>query len=93
MYTRESQPYVYGDYPIFLAEIASTTNENLLTNYLLDHTENPKERAALLNYYLDSFKGTVYRQTQFAEFEQFIHECDHNGQPLTADFLNGNYGT
>lgn len=92
MYTRETQPYVYGDYPIFLAEIASTTNENLLTNYLLDHTEDPKERAALLNYYLDSFKGTVYRQTQFAEFEQFIHESDQNGQPLTADFLNGNYG-
>ncbi|MDF7668813.1 oligoendopeptidase F [Lactobacillus sp. ESL0703] len=92
MYTRETQPYVYGDYPIFVAEIASTTNENILTEYFLDHVTDPKTRAFVLNYYLDSFKGTLFRQTQFAEFEQFIHEQDAQGEPLTADRLNSFYG-
>lgn len=92
MYTRQTQPYVYGDYPIFVAEIASTTNENILTEYFLDHITDPKTRAFVLNYYLDSFKGTLYRQTQFAEFEQFIHEMDAQGEPLTADRLDDFYG-
>lgn len=92
MYTRQNQPYVYGDYPIFVAEIASTTNENILTEYFLNHLTEPKERAFVLNYYLDSFKGTLFRQTQFAEFEQYIHEMDAKGEPLTADFLNDAYG-
>lgn len=92
MYTRQTQPYVYGDYPIFVAEIASTTNENILTEYFLDHITDPKTRAFVLNYYLDSFKGTLYRQTQFAEFEQFIHEMDAKGEPLTADQLDDFYG-
>lgn len=91
MYTRENQPYVYGDYPIFTAEIASTTNENLLTNYFLDKVIDKKTRAFLLNYYLNSFKGTVYRQTQFAEFEWFIHKSDQEGQPLTGDYLSNYY--
>ncbi|MCX8737549.1 oligoendopeptidase F [Lactobacillus sp. B4026] len=92
MYTRQTQPYVYGDYPIFVAEIASTTNENILTEYFLDHITDSKTRAFVLNYYLDSFKGTLYRQTQFAEFEQFIHEMDAKGEPLTADRLDDFYG-
>lgn len=92
MYTRQTQPYVYGDYPIFVAEIASTTNENILTEYFLDHITDPKTRAFVLNYYLDSFKGTLYRQTQFAEFEQFIHETDAKGEALTADRLDDFYG-
>ena len=92
MYTRQTQPYVYGDYPIFVAEIASTTNEIILTEYFLDHITDPKTRAFVLNYYLDSFKGTLYRQTQFAEFEQFIHEMDAKGEPLTADRLDDFYG-
>lgn len=92
MYTRQTQPYVYGDYSIFVAEIASTTNENILTEYFLDHITDPKTRAFVLNYYLDSFKGTLYRQTQFAEFEQYIHEMDAKGEPLTADRLNDFYG-
>ncbi|WEV41202.1 oligoendopeptidase F [Lactobacillus sp. ESL0681] len=92
MYTRKNQPYVYGDYPIFVAEIASTTNENILTEYLLDHVTDPKTRAFVLNYYLDSFKGTLFRQTEFAEFEQYIHEQDANGNPLTADKLDKFYG-
>lgn len=91
-YTRTTQPYVYGDYPIFVAEIASTTNENILTEYFLDKITDPKTRAFVLNHYLDSFKGTLFRQTQFAEFEQFIHETDANGQPLTADVLDEFYG-
>lgn len=91
-YTRNNQPYVYGDYPIFVAEIASTTNENILTEYFLDKVTDPKTRAFILNHYLDSFKGTLFRQTQFAEFEQFIHEADAQGQPLTAQVLDKYYG-
>ena len=92
MYTRQTQPYVYGDYPIFVAEIASTTNENILTEYFLDHITDPKTRAFVLNYYLDSFKGTLFRQTQFAEFEQYIHDLDAKGKPLTAGTLDDFYG-
>lgn len=90
-YTHHNQPYLYGDYPIFLAEIASTTNENTLTHYLLETQTDPKVRAFLLNYYLDGFKGTIFRQTQFAEFEHWIHEKDAVGNPLTADKLSKYY--
>lgn len=89
--TRQHQPYVYGDYSIFVAEIASTTNENLMTEYLLETEKNPLVRAAVLNHYLDGFKGTVFRQTQFAEFEQFIHVEDAKGTPLTSEFMNDYY--
>ncbi|MBO3282436.1 M3 family metallopeptidase, partial [Intestinimonas butyriciproducens] len=75
------QPYIYGEYPIIVAEIASTTNENILTEYFLGHITDPKTRAFILNYYLDSFKGTLFRQTQFAVFEQFLHEADAKGEP------------
>jgi len=91
-FTRTSQLYVYGDYPIFLAEIASTTNENLLTEYLLKTESDPKVRAYILNHYLDGFKGTIFRQTQFAEFEHFMHVEDAKGTPLTAEFLSESYG-
>ena len=90
-FTRNNQPYVYGNYSIFLAEIASTTNENLLTDHLLETTEDPKARAYVLSHYLDGFKGTVFRQTQFAEFEHFMHEESAKGTPLTADYLSENY--
>ncbi|WP_018659448.1 oligoendopeptidase F [Allofustis seminis] len=90
-FTRKTQPYVYGDYSIFLAEIASTTNENLLTDYLLKNAKSPLERAHILSHYLDGFKATVFRQTQFAEFEHFMHEQAASGQPLTADFLSKYY--
>ena len=90
-FTRKYQPYVYGDYSIFVAEVASTTNENLLLNYLLDQYEDPQVRAYLLNHYLDTVKGTVFRQTQFAEFEHLIHEADASGTALTADFLSSSY--
>ena len=74
--TRETQPYVYGDYSIFLAEIASTTNENILTERLLGEVEDDATRFAILNHFLDGFRGTVFRQTQFAEFEHAIHKAD-----------------
>lgn len=90
-YTRHNNPYQTGEYPIFTAEIASTTNEALLTDYLLKTQDDPKTRAFILNYYLDGFKGTMFRQTQFAEFEHWIHQEDQAGQPLTADFLSDKY--
>lgn len=90
-YTRSNQPYVYGDYSIFLAEVASTTNENLLTDYLLKKYDDPKIQAYIINHYLDGFKGTVYRQTQFAEFEHLIHQLDNQGVALTADLLKEKY--
>lgn len=90
-FTRETQPYVYGDYSIFLAEIASTTNENIMTEALLNEVEDDKERFAILNHYLDGFRGTVFRQTQFAEFEHAIHQADQNGEVLTSEYLNKLY--
>lgn len=90
--TRKNQPYIYGNYSIFLAEIASTTNENLLTAYLLENEKDPGLRQYYINHYLDGFKGTVFRQTQFAEFELFIHEAAQKGMALTADFLCQEYG-
>ena len=90
-YTRETQPYVYGDYSIFLAEIASTTNENILTEKLLEEVEDDATRFAILNHFLDGFRGTVFRQTQFAEFEHAIHKADQEGQVLTSEFLNELY--
>ncbi|HEL1062391.1 TPA: oligoendopeptidase F [Streptococcus equi subsp. zooepidemicus] len=90
-FTRETQPYVYGDYSIFLAEIASTTNENVMTEALLHEVQDDKERFAILNHYLDGFRGTVFRQTQFAEFEHAIHQADQNGEVLTSEYLNKLY--
>ena len=90
-YTRETHPYVYGDYSIFLAEIASTTNENILTEKLLQEVQDDATRFAILNNFLDGFRGTVFRQTQFAEFEHAIHQADQNGEVLTSEFLNNLY--
>lgn len=89
--TRENQPYVYGDYTLFLAEIASTTNENIMTETLLKEVEDDKQRFAILNHYLDGFKGTVFRQAQFAEFEHLIHIADQEGKVLTSEYLNNLY--
>lgn len=91
-HTRNSQPYAYGDYSIFLAEIASTTNENILTDYLLKTQTDPKVRIYVLNHYLDGFKGTIFRQTQFAEFEHYIHQQAQEGVPLTQEFMTQYYG-
>ncbi|AXY25110.1 oligoendopeptidase F [Suicoccus acidiformans] len=85
------QAYVYSNYPIFLAEIASTTNENLLTQYLLDTYQDKETQAYVLNHFLDGVKGTVFRQTQFAEFEHFMYTQEAAGEPLTAQFLSKHY--
>lgn len=90
--TRQHQPFVYGHYAIFLAEIASTTNENLLTDYLLRKYKGNREvELYILNHFLDGLKGTVYRQTQFAEFEHLMHESDAQGIPLTQEYLSEQY--
>lgn len=89
--TRKYQPFVYGDYSIFLAEVASTTNEILLTDFMLKKFDDPKIKAYLINHYLDGFKGTVFRQTQFAQFEHLIHDAQQNGTALTAEFFTKNY--
>lgn len=90
-FTRKYQPFVYGDYSIFLAEVASTTNENLLIDYMLKKYDDSKLQAYIINHYLDGFKGTVFRQTQFAEFEHLIHQADQNRTALTTEFLNEEY--
>ncbi|MCH4824821.1 oligoendopeptidase F [Planococcus halocryophilus] len=90
-YTRKNQPYVYGDYSIFVAEVASTTNEALLNEYMVKSTDDDQERIYLLNHWLDGFRGTVFRQTMFAEFEHLIHKMDQEGEALTADRLTEVY--
>lgn len=86
-----TQPHQYSSYPIFIAEIASTLNEELLLRHLLETADDPAFRAYLLNHLCDAFKGTVYRQTMFAEFEKIIHELDAAGEPLTFENLNSRY--
>jgi oligoendopeptidase F len=90
-FTRTSQPYQYGDYTIFVAEVASTLNEALLTNYLLRTTTSREVRLALLNHALEDIRATLYRQTMFAEFEQLTHSRAEEGEPLTADSLSALY--
>jgi oligoendopeptidase F len=90
-FTRKNQPYVYGDYSIFVAEVASTANEALLLDYMLKSVKDKKEKLYLLNHYLESFRTTVFRQTMFAEFEQIIHEHIESGGALTADYLCETY--
>ena len=90
-YSNENQPYVYADYKIFLAEVASTLNEILLLHHLLENTDDVLKKKYLINHYLEQFRGTVFRQTMFAEFEKIIHEAAEAGQPLTAEFLNETY--
>ncbi len=87
-FTRTHQPYQYGDYTIFVAEVASTLNEGLLTEYLLKTTSDRALRLAILNHSLEDFRGTLFRQTMFAEFEYEIHHRAEQGQPLTADMLS-----
>lgn len=90
-YTHATQPYVYGDYSIFVAEVASTTNEALLNEYMVNAAESDQERIYLLNHWLDGFRGTVFRQTMFAEFEHAIHKMDQDGEALTAERLTEVY--
>ncbi|MBR3823668.1 MAG: oligoendopeptidase F [Lachnospiraceae bacterium] len=89
--SNKTQPFIYAEYKIFVAEVASTCNEILLMEYLLANTTDKKERAYLLNHYLDSFKGTVYRQTMFAEYERETNRLAEAGESLTADVLSKIY--
>ncbi|HEX2926867.1 MAG TPA: oligoendopeptidase F [Ruminiclostridium sp.] len=86
-YTNMTQPYVYSEYKIFVAEVASTVNESLLMRYLLPKAESKQEKAYLLNHYLEEFRGTVFRQTMFAEFEKLIHQKTEQGEALNAQEL------
>jgi oligoendopeptidase F len=81
------QPYIYAGYRIFVAEVASTCNEALLIDYMLKNTEDKKEKAYLINHFLEKFKGTLYRQTMFAEFEMITHSMVEKGESLTAEAL------
>ncbi len=89
--TSESQPHVYADYDIFVAEVASTVNETLLTHHLLDTVEDERFRRHVLNEYLERFRSTLFRQTLFADFEGQIHEQSEAGNPLTPDRLDEMY--
>ncbi len=90
-YSITSQDYAYSDYKIFVAEVASTCNECLLMHDLLEKTTDKEQRKYLLNHYLDSFKGTLFRQTMFAEFEKTAHDYCAQGKPLTAEALSQMY--
>ncbi|MFW6271105.1 MAG: oligoendopeptidase F, partial [Bacillota bacterium] len=90
-FSSKSQPYVYADYKIFLAEIASTLNECLLVNYLIENTKDDLEKRLYLNHFLEAFRVTVFRQTKFAEFEKIIHTKSENNIPLTSKKLNEIY--
>ena len=90
-HSNHTQPPHYAEYTLFVAEVASTVNENLLVEHLLKTEKDPKERLALLNQYLENFKGTVFRQAMFAEFEKSAHEMAERGEALNPDALNDLY--
>ncbi|MDO5047155.1 MAG: oligoendopeptidase F [Anaerococcus sp.] len=90
-YTRTNQPYEYGSYSIFLAEIASTTNELLLLDYMLKNSKSKEETAYLLNYFVNQFKSTVFRQSMFAEFEHKVNKLVENKEPIPAARLHEIY--
>ena len=90
-YSAKTQPYQYYNYTIFVAEVASTFNEQLLARHLILNAKDDRERAYLINREIDDIRGTIIRQTMFAEFEQIIHHLVESGEPLTVDRLRGEY--
>ena len=90
-FSQKSQKFQDYDYPIFLAEVASTFNEELLTHFLLDQTRDPKMRAYIINRQIDDIRGTLFRQTMFAEFEKIIHAIEESGDALTLDVFKSEY--
>ena len=90
-FAQKSQKYQDYDYPIFLAEVASTFNEELLTHFLLEETRDPKMRAYIINRQIDDIRGTLFRQTMFAEFEKGVHEIEESGAALTLDVFKSEY--
>jgi oligoendopeptidase F len=89
--SKRKQPYQYYDYVIFVAEVASTFNEQLLARHLLARAQDPLERAYLINREIDSIRGTIVRQTMFAEFERATHAAAEAGRPLTLDHFRSTY--
>ncbi|MGH8094684.1 MAG: oligoendopeptidase F [Chthoniobacterales bacterium] len=90
-FAQRHQLYQDADYPIFLAEVASTFNEELLTHHFLEQTNDPKMRAYIINRQIDDIRGTLFRQTMFAEFEKIIHTIEERGDALTLDIFKGEY--
>ena len=90
-FTWKKQPYIYSGHKIFVAEVASTCNEALLMEYMLKTTTDKNARKYLINYFLEQFKGTFFRQAMFAEFEKTAHDMVEKGQPLTCDILCNMY--
>ena len=90
-FAQRTQLYQDAEYPIFLAEVASTFNEELLTHYLLQDTDDPKMRAYIINRQIDDIRGTLFRQTMFAEFEKVIHAIEERGEALTLDIFKSEY--
>ena len=90
-FAQRSQRFQDYDYPIFLAEVASTFNEELLTHYLLENTDDPKMRAYIINRQIDDLRGTLFRQTMFAEFEKVIHALEERGDAVTLDVFKSEY--
>ncbi len=90
-YTRNHQPYVYGGHSIFTAEVASTVNEALLMEYMINNAKDKTEKMYLLNYFMEQFRSTLFRQTMFAEFEKMTHDAVEAGEVLTVDWLSDNY--
>jgi oligoendopeptidase F len=91
-YSAKTQPFVYYDYVIFVAEVASTFNEQLLSRHLMERAKSDEERAYLVNRDIDAIRGTIIRQTMFAEFEKVIHETAEAGEPLTVEAFKNIYG-
>ncbi|MFA6620865.1 MAG: oligoendopeptidase F [Candidatus Caldatribacteriota bacterium] len=90
-YTNKRQPFIYSNYPIFLAEIASTTNEVLLTNYLLNKAASQNDKLIILNHFLEQFRTTLFRQTMFAEYEKILHEYEASSGSITAEWCSQKY--
>ena len=90
-YSNQNNPYLYSGYKIFVAEVASTVNEMLLNYYMLEHASDNKEKRAILSDMMDLFKSTIYRQTMFSEFEDFIFNEFENGNVLTNELLSNKY--
>jgi oligoendopeptidase F len=90
-YSNRKQPFTYSQYSIFIAEVASTVNESLLIDYLLQNSQSKQEKMYLLNHYLEQFRGTLFRQTMFAEFEKIVHEKIEQGEALTPEDFNRIY--
>jgi len=84
-FANKNQPYITSDYPIFLAEVASTVNEALLIDYVLKNIKDPQQRLSILGNFLENYRTTLFRQTQFAEFELKINEAGEKGEALTGD--------